>query len=103
MARDRRKAEDAGRAAEWVALWYLRLKGWRLLAHRYKSPAGEVDLIMRKGGTTAFIEVKSRRNPDDAITAVTDYQAAASQPQRAASWAAIAGLRCSSAVLTSSR
>ena len=38
MARDRRKAEDAGRTAELVALWYLRLKGYRLLAHE-KPPS----------------------------------------------------------------
>ena len=60
MARDRRKSEQAGRSAERIALWYLRLKGWRLLAQRYKSPVGEVDLVMRKGDVTAFIEVKAR-------------------------------------------
>ena len=75
MARDRRKAEDAGRTAELVALWYLRLKGYRLLAHRYKSPQGEIDLVMRKGDTTAFVEVKSRKTIDGAIAAVTPYQA----------------------------
>ena len=48
MARDRRKSEEAGRTAELLALWYLRLKGWRLLSHRYKSPVGEVDLVMRE-------------------------------------------------------
>jgi putative endonuclease len=74
MARSRAKSEEAGRGAEWIALWYLRLKGYRLLARRYKSHAGEVDLIMRKGDTTAFIEVKARATPDLAVTAVSPYQ-----------------------------
>jgi putative endonuclease len=74
MARDRARSEEAGRWAEWIALWYLRLKGYRLLAHRYRSPMGEIDLIMRKGQTTAFIEVKARPTVDEAIAAVTTYQ-----------------------------
>ncbi|MFN4142699.1 YraN family protein [Aestuariivirga sp.] len=75
MARDRRKSEEAGRFAESVALWYLRFKGWRLLARRYKSPAGEVDLVMRRHGVTAFIEVKARATPDGAVSSVTPRQA----------------------------
>lgn len=75
MARDRRQAEEAGRAAELLALWYLRLKGWRLLKHRYKCAVGEVDLIMRKGSTTAFIEVKARSRLDAAVESVTPRQA----------------------------
>jgi putative endonuclease len=75
MARDRQKAEEAGRTAEYVALWYLRLKGWRLLQHRYKCPMGEVDLVMRKGTTTAFVEVKARGSLDGAIASVTPHQA----------------------------
>jgi putative endonuclease len=74
MKRDRRTAEIAGRKAELVALWYLRLKGYRLLVHRYKSPMGEIDLIMRKGETTAFIEVKSRSTIDGALSSVTPFQ-----------------------------
>jgi putative endonuclease len=72
--RDRKTAETAGRSAELIALWYLRLKGYRLLAQRYKSHAGEVDLIMRRGDTTAFIEVKKRSTIDAAITSVTPFQ-----------------------------
>jgi putative endonuclease len=75
MARDRQAAERAGHTAETVALWCLRLKGWRLLARRYKCAAGEIDLIMRKGGTTAFIEVKARATLDGAIESVTPRQA----------------------------
>jgi putative endonuclease len=72
--RGRARAERAGRLAELVALWALRLKGYRLLAHRYKSPMGEIDLIMRRGDVTAFIEVKARGSRDAAVAAVTTYQ-----------------------------
>jgi putative endonuclease len=69
------RAERQGRWAELAALWSLRLKGYRLLAHRYKSPHGEVDLIMRRGQVTAFIEVKARRSTDLGIECVTPFQA----------------------------
>jgi putative endonuclease len=47
--RDREAAEKRGHTAETVALWFLRLKGYRLLARRFKCASGEVDLVMRKG------------------------------------------------------
>jgi putative endonuclease len=75
MAHDRKASEAAGRTAELIALWYLRLKGWRLLAERYRSHAGEVDLIMRKGEVTAFIEVKARKTLVGAIESVSPAQA----------------------------
>ena len=52
----RARREAQGRRGEALAALYLRLKGWRLLAGRYKTPVGEVDLVMRKGAVTAFIE-----------------------------------------------
>lgn len=70
----REDAERRGRFAETIAVWYLRCKGYRLLARRFKAPQGEVDLIMRKGDTTAFIEVKARKTVDEAIIAVTPWQ-----------------------------
>jgi putative endonuclease len=74
VKRDRKQAQNYGYRAEMVALWYLRLKGYRLLEQRFKTPVGEVDLIMRKGETTAFIEVKARNTVDQCIEAVTPYQ-----------------------------
>jgi putative endonuclease len=71
----REDAEFRGRLAETVALWYLRCKGYRLLARRYKAPQGEIDLIMRKRDTTIFIEVKTRKTVDEAVIAVTHWQA----------------------------
>jgi putative endonuclease len=70
----RQAAEKRGHHAETAALILLRLKGYRLLARRFKSHHGEIDLIMRRGQTTAFIEVKARPSHDEAIIAVTPYQ-----------------------------
>ena len=70
----RARAERSGRLAEHLALAYLRLKGYRLLAHRYRSPLGEVDLVMRRGSTTVFVEVKVRASPDAAVESVTAAQ-----------------------------
>jgi len=56
----RRAAESAGRRGERLAGWWLRLKGWRILDRRVRTPAGEVDLVARKGSLIAFVEVKMR-------------------------------------------
>jgi putative endonuclease len=74
-ASSRARAEARGRWAELVALNFLRLKGYRLLAKRFKSGMGEIDLIMRRGKVTAFIEVKARTTGDLGVEAVTEYQA----------------------------
>ena len=58
--RDRRQAEASGRRGERLAGWWLRLKGWRILDRRVRTPAGEVDLVAKKGNLVAFIEVKTR-------------------------------------------
>jgi len=58
--RDRRIAETAGRRAERLAGWWLRLKGWQVLDRRVRTPAGEVDLVARRGNLVAFVEVKTR-------------------------------------------
>lgn len=56
----RQLAEQRGRRAERIAAWFLRLKGWRIVGTRVKTPMGEVDIIARRFRTTAFVEVKSR-------------------------------------------
>ncbi|WP_174298572.1 YraN family protein [Sphingomonas bacterium] len=58
--RDRRVAEGAGRRGERLAGWWLRLKGWHILDRRVRTPAGEVDIVARKGSLVAFVEVKTR-------------------------------------------
>ena len=58
--RDRQKAEAAGQRGERIAGWWLRLKGWRILARRVRTPVGEVDLVAKRGQLIAFVEVKVR-------------------------------------------
>jgi putative endonuclease len=67
----RRGAEKRGRRAEAVAAWYLRAKFYRVIARRYRTPAGEIDLIVQKGRTIVFVEVKQRPTEADGIAAVT--------------------------------
>lgn len=57
---DRRAREIAGRKAEdHVARW-LKLRGWKILAERFKTGEGEVDLIARRKNVIVFVEVKQR-------------------------------------------
>ncbi len=58
----RRRAERAGRLAEWLVASGYRLRGWRLMARRLRTPYGELDLVLRKGRMVLFVEVK-RRGP----------------------------------------
>lgn len=69
--RRRRRAERRGRLAEWAAEAMLRLKGYRILARRYKTPMGELDLIARRGRVIAFIEVKARGDTAQGLEAIT--------------------------------
>ena len=68
---NRQAAEKAGRRAETIAAWFLRLKGYSVVAERFRCPQGEVDLIVRRGGTLAFVEVKARADHDTALASVT--------------------------------
>jgi putative endonuclease len=67
----RRKAYSLGLSAETYAAWYLRITGWRILKQRYKTRAGEIDLIAKKRKTVAFVEVKARKSRQAALEAVT--------------------------------
>jgi putative endonuclease len=71
---NRLAAEKLGRRGETIAAWFLRLKGWRVVAARVKTPRGEVDLIARRGKTIAFVEVKARANVRDLATAIDAYR-----------------------------
>ncbi|MFL5258843.1 MAG: YraN family protein [Hyphomicrobiales bacterium] len=73
--RERRAAERRGRWAERLAILALSLKGYRLIARRFKTGPGEVDLIVRRGEVTAFVEVKNRASYDLAVEAVAPRQA----------------------------
>jgi putative endonuclease len=78
----RAAAERAGRRAETLAVWLLRLKGYAILARRFRSPVGEIDIVARRAGILAFVEVKQRRQSEAALAALTARQRA--RLQRAA-------------------
>lgn len=67
----RRKALRRGHLAEYLAALYLMAKGYRILAVRYRTKAGEIDLIARKRDLIACIEVKARASEHSAVFAVT--------------------------------
>ena len=71
---NREAAERGGRRAERLAAWWLRLKGWRILAVRAKTPVGEVGLVARRGRTLAFIEVKARASEAEAGMALDEWR-----------------------------
>lgn len=68
----------SGHFAEIIALWFLRLKGYRRVALNYRTGqgtrAGEVDLIVRRGKVLVFVEVKKRQTLDVAAYAVQPVQ-----------------------------
>ena len=66
----RKEAEARGRQAEKTAARFLRLKGWRILAERVRTPGGEVDLVAKRGGLVAFVEVKARTRLEDLEQAI---------------------------------
>src|SRR6201984_2518571 len=70
----RQRAQRRGRAAEWLCLWHLRLRGWRILARGWRCPAGEIDILARRGRVLAVIEVKSRGELATAAAALAPRQ-----------------------------
>jgi len=70
----RQRAQRRGRAAEWLCLWHLRLRGWRILARGWRCPAGEIDILARRGRVLAVIEVKSRSEFATAAAALAPRQ-----------------------------
>lgn len=69
-------AERRGRRAERLAALLLVLKGWRIVARRRQLPMIEVDIVARRGGVLAVVEVKRRATLEAAIAAVTPGAAA---------------------------
>lgn len=54
------RAVRFGRRAEWMAAWFFRLKGYRVLARDLRLPAGEIDLVLRRGRLLVLVEIKAR-------------------------------------------
>ena len=67
---ERQVAFRLGLSAESRAAAFLVAKGYRIVARRWRSPAGEIDIVARRRGTLVFVEVKARATLDDAAEAV---------------------------------
>jgi putative endonuclease len=63
-----------GLSAEARASAYLMVKGYRILAKRFRTPYGEIDIVARRRNLVAFVEVKARATLDEAAYAVTPRQ-----------------------------
>ncbi len=70
----RQAAERRGHRAERRAALLLRLKGFRLLAQRYRSPVGEIDIVARRAGLLVAVEVKDRGDLATAAHAIDKRQ-----------------------------
>lgn len=71
---ERLRAERRGRFAEFLCRWHLRLRGWHIVASHWRCPAGEIDILARRAGVLAIVEVKSRRNMNTAAEAILPRQ-----------------------------
>jgi putative endonuclease len=68
-------AEARGRHSETLAAWALRLKFYRILSRRLKTPLGEIDMVaLPLFGPVCFVEVKARASHDAAMLSVSAAQ-----------------------------
>ena len=70
------EAFRTGISAEAKAAAFLIAKGYRILAKRFRTPHGEIDIVAKRRNLVVFVEVKARENLDDAAYAVTPRQQA---------------------------
>jgi putative endonuclease len=73
-APERVAAFRTGLSAEARAAAYLMAKGYRIVAKRFRTPYGEIDIVARRRNLLAFVEVKARASLDEAAYAVTPRQ-----------------------------
>lgn len=55
---------ELGAWGEERAAKYLRGKGYTIVERNFRCRSGEIDIIARRGGIIAFVEVKLRRDSD---------------------------------------
>jgi putative endonuclease len=75
-APERVAAFRTGLSAESRAAALLMAKGYRILAKRFRTPHGEIDIVAKRRNLLAFVEVKARATLDEAAFAVTPRQQA---------------------------
>jgi putative endonuclease len=56
------KSYQFGLFAEKIAIFFLRLKGYKILAWRFKNRFGEIDIVAKKSRIIVIIEVKARKS-----------------------------------------
>jgi putative endonuclease len=71
---ERQVAFRTGISAESRAAALLVAKGFRILARRWRSPVGEIDIVARRRHLLVFMEVKARHSLDEAAESVTERQ-----------------------------
>lgn len=69
-----KNAYRGGQLAEAIAVFFLRLKGYRILDRRLRTPAGEIDILAEKGEALVIIEVKKRSDEEQAGAALAPRQ-----------------------------
>jgi putative endonuclease len=104
----RRKALRLGHRAEWIVILYLALKGYRILARRYLTKGGEIDVIALRGKVVAFIEVKARSDRDAGLEAISStkihrFAQAVDGWLMRNGWASTYTLRCDAVIVVSYR
>ncbi len=67
-------AQRSGQRGERLAAWWLRLKGYRVLERQLRFGVGEIDLVVQRGRTLAFVEVKRRADLAAAAEAIRPQQ-----------------------------
>jgi putative endonuclease len=53
---------ELGQMGERRAAWFYRLRGYTIVDRNVRLPAGEIDLVVRRGGTVVIAEVKARQS-----------------------------------------
>ena len=71
---ERVAAFRTGLSAESRAAAFLIAKGFRIVARRFRSPVGEVDIVARRRNLLVFVEVKARSNLDAAAESLPPRQ-----------------------------
>ncbi len=67
----RRLALARGARGEWLAAFFLRLKGYSIEDRNFRCKSGEIDIVARKGDQIIFVEVKARASVQEALDSVS--------------------------------
>ncbi len=71
---NKKRAWQKGYRGEKLCAFYLRVKGYKILAHRYRTPWGEIDIIAQKQKTLIFIEIKTRKDYQSGVESLQPKQ-----------------------------